>query len=129
MKIVGLFILIAFLGNAAIGADIKIGRFKCRSAPYARLDNGDMDIFNIETTYLYENEQEYYSDNNLPYLQHRKKSDKVTYLFAYDENEKFLFKRKINNNVLESHDLGFNKRTFFRFKDQSAVGINLVCRM
>jgi hypothetical protein len=128
-----LFVLLLLGSIAGIASEFTIGDIRCNSSGFMRIDNGDVNIGNFQNPYANSNKYDYVPLNNNPYyIQYiQREPNKYTDVFVYTANERFLFKRRIDNDVFNSNmsDLKFDKKTFFRFRDQSVIGINFACKL
>lgn len=134
MKFFVLIITYLTLATQSFAGEFSIGSFRCKTGGYAKLDNGKVGTHNINTSFAKTSDFEYYNDYSFSdagiYFVGKREA-KRTYMMAYTAEEKVIWRRNIDNNIFDRgiRNLSFDRETYFQVRDQTAVGLNFVCRI
>lgn len=125
MKLVGAILLIVLLSQSAIAS-----LFDCKGRVYSRLDRGDL-VFRrvvISDVQLFKDEMTVTTVNGQFTIQPKKKSDDWTY-HSYVDKSDAMYIQSFRRLDFGYTDLRADRESFHKYKENSVVGFNLVCRM
>lgn len=128
MKIVGLIVILL----NTIVSDVSFASIMdCKGNMYTRLNDGGIGVekLKIMEKPLIDQEMTVVAKDGKISFETKKKSDEWIYYTDRNNNEMLFITGYRNQNTLKYTDMRLDKASFFKFRDNSIVGFNIICRM